>query len=113
MYIMTHETAMHASERRARESQAHVQAKLEPSMLPWVPPLLTPAGHTAHALYHRRALGGDEPSLRSRETASGVGRLRLGQETVERVLRRLPSLGRLPCGNAYGNSRDIDLRRLL
>jgi len=44
--------------------------------------------------------------------ASGVGRLRLGQETVERVLRRLPSLGRLPCGNAYGNSRDIDLRRL-
>jgi hypothetical protein len=55
---------------------------------------------------------------RSRETAQesgdcpGVGRLRLGQETVERVLRRLPSLGRLPCGNAYGNSRDIDLRRL-
>lgn len=47
-YIMTHETAMHASERRARESQAHVQAKLEPSMLPWVPPLLTPAGHTSH-----------------------------------------------------------------
>lgn len=44
--------------------------------------------------------------------APGVGRLRLGQETVERVLRRLPSLGRLPCGNAYGNSRDIDLRRL-